>query len=228
MVESVDTEDLKSFALRRGGSSPSISIKIMKENNISIASNLSEYAQTLLEDIDWKRLTSVNNNWSEDPQFKNYHKLSNKQKGVVGEAFIKGYLSRYGHDVKKSENSDHDLIVDGYKVEIKFSLAVSSGGTIKPNNWIMNHVAKSKDWDRLMFIGVNPENNLSHIKAERFNIYWMAKEDFLNYMTSTPYKKNVFRHQQSGAKAENDDYICSSKKLLEWISLDFVKTLGEW
>lgn len=31
MVESVDTEDLKSFALRRGGSSPSISIKIMKD-----------------------------------------------------------------------------------------------------------------------------------------------------------------------------------------------------
>lgn len=31
MVESVDTEDLKSFALRRGGSSPSMSIKIMKD-----------------------------------------------------------------------------------------------------------------------------------------------------------------------------------------------------
>ena len=92
----------------------------------------------------------------------------------------------------------------------------------------MNHVAKSKDWDRLMFIGVNPKNNLTDSEVKRFNIYWMAKEDFLDYMAHTPYDKSVFRYQQSGAKAQNDDFICSGNKLLEWVEFGWVKTLGEW
>ena len=40
---------------------------------------INEVTNFLAEDIHWKDLTRLNNNWSDDPIFKNYHKLGNKQ-----------------------------------------------------------------------------------------------------------------------------------------------------
>ena len=50
---------------------------------------INEVTNFLTEDTHWKDLTRLNNNWSDDPIFKNYHKLGNKQKGVLGDVRLR-------------------------------------------------------------------------------------------------------------------------------------------
>lgn len=200
----------------------------MKHCDNKIAENVLSFNEHLLQDKKWEELSTPNNNWIDDPVFKNYHKLSNKQKGVLGEYYVEKFLSELGFKVEKRQNSDHDLMIDGYKVEVKFSLATSRKTKISRNMFIMNHVAKTKDWDRLLLVTVNPQREGIHVDSERVNFYWQSKSDFVNYMSTTPYKESVFRYQQSGEKAKNDDYICSGKRLKQWIEMDSVKTLDQW
>ena len=185
--------------------------------NHNIISDISNF---LAEDNRWEVLNRHNNNWAKDKVFKNYHKLGNKQKGVAGEYFVERLMEKIGSSVSSPIHTDHDRIIDGYKTEIKFSLAVSKGEKIIDNKFIINHIAMCKDWDRLIFCGINPKESLS----DRVNIYFFDKKDFINYMkhASNP----IFKHQQSGQKAGNDDFICT--KFAELIDLPFVKEINLW
>mgnify|MGYP003653932933 CR=1 FL=1 len=203
----------------------------MQHHNTKLTDSLHEFREQLSTDPIWAELIAPNKNWKSDPVFPTYHLLSNKQKGVAGEHFVHGILEELGAKVMPPLNSDHDRIVNGHKVEIKFSLATSKGKKIQRNNFIMNHVAKVKDWDFLLFAGINPLSlNLepNDLDYERCQIYLQSKADFLEYMEETPYSDSVFKYQQSGKKGKNDDYICSGKGLLKWTELDSVKTLDEW
>ena len=182
---------------------------------------INEVTNKLTEDGHWKTLSMINNNWSSDPIFSNYHKLGNKQKGVLGEYFVEKYMKALkGSKIRSPYSTGHDRIIDGYKTEIKFSLANSTRDIINTNKFMINHVSIGKDWDRLIFCGINPLD----ADADRVCMYYFNKEDFKNYMKRTA--SPIFRHQQAGAKGGNDDYICV--KFQEFIKLPFIKEINLW
>ena len=96
--------------------------------------------------------------WQRTP-FEGYVFMSPKQKGEFGERFTSKYLTHLGCDVKRAKTSTagHDRVVDDILTEIKFSLAIRnrSKGGVMFDKFIINHVSSGKDWERLVFVGVN-------------------------------------------------------------------------
>jgi len=148
----------------------------------------------------------------EDPwnktKYKGYVHMSPKQKGEFGERFTEKHLTINGFDVKSapSSTSGYDRIVNGKKCEIKYGLATRKNGGVTKDSFIINHVSKEKDWDFLLFIGINSEKNM--------RIIWFKREDF---------KENCsvcFNIQQGGKKIDNDDYMCT--RINDLIKCDWV------
>ena len=127
-------------------------------------------------------------------QYEGYLSLANTQMGVFGEILVSKIMSKNGSDVCVRENVGHDRIIDGYKTEIKFSLSR------KLDYFTFNHIACNKDWERVLFLGVNPENN--------FRMNWIYKEDFVNNINSD---NRIFNHQQGGENGNNDDFMFADK-----------------
>jgi hypothetical protein len=136
----------------------------------------------------------------------------------------------------KHKGTDFDMVVDGFKTEIKFSLANSKGNKINVDKFIINHVAVGKNWDRLVFCGINPMGS-----SERVHMYFADKQDFKDYMDSfvVPARATddiklrkqifgtcVFKPQQGGFKTLNDDYMCTNFKKL--VALPFIKEIKLW
>lgn len=187
---------------------------------LSLNEVTSDVKDILVEDPQWTKLTRVNNNWSDDPLFYNYHKLGNKQKGVAGEHYVQTMMEVKESTVEPPNDPGHDRIIDGIKTEIKFGLAVSKGKEILPDKFIINHVAVGKDWDRLIFCGINPLGS----DSPRTRVYYFSKKDFAKYMKSEG--NLVFKHQQSGKKVGNDDFICAD--FAGFSKLPFVKEIKDW
>ena len=180
----------------------------------------------------WEKMNKINQNWGACPVFHSYHKLSNKHKGSNGEYVVEKLMEKLGHSVEPPTNTGHDRTVDGIKTEIKFSLAVSEKNMIIKDKFIINHVSIDKDWERLLFCGINPDPAWGNMKSrrndrlpyERQRVYFMEKKHFVTYM-SQPGEK-VFKHQQGGQSVENDDYICTD--FVGLINLPFVKRISDW
>ena len=152
--------------------------------------------------------------------FQGYVYMSPKQKGEFGERFTSKYLSYLGHNVEKAETSTagHDRVVDDILTEIKFSLATrnrSKGGVVF-DKFIINHVSSGKDWERLIFVGIND-------KEEDMRVVWFTKEDFNNHIKSD---NSLFNVQQGGKSVGNDDYICT--KVDSLLQCDWVKSINLW
>ena len=157
-------------------------------------------------------------NWNKTP-WERYCLLGPKQKGGFGERVVDKYLVGRNHDVKPPVNAGHDRIVDGSKMEIKFSVASSNtksdGKLIDPDSFTFNHIAVGKDWRKFLFVGINPKSGNPNIRHNATNswpderVYVMDKSDFVRHMN----KKNTFpfRAQQGGRKADNDDFIVAGK-----------------
>ena len=196
----------------------------------------------LTRDPIWIKKTKLNENWKDDPVFSTYHKLGNKQKGTNGEYVVEQIFKELGKNVVATRDSkihkgtDFDMIVDGYKTEIKFSLANSSDDSINTNDFMINHAAVEKDWDRLVFFGVNPEGC-----TNRAEMYFVEKKEFKDYINSyvVParatddiqlrakiFKTCAFKPQQGGYKSLNDDYMCTDFKM--FLDLPFTKEISLW
>ena len=155
----------------------------------------------------------------EDTPFKGYVFMSPKQKGEFGERFVSKYLTAELCDVKRAKTSTagHDRVVNGILTEIKFSLATrNKKGGVKKDSFIINHVSRDKDWERLIFFGINKEESDARL-------VWFTKEDFIAHIESDDC---LFAHQQGGKSIENDDYICT--KVKELLQQDWVKNITEW
>lgn len=152
------------------------------------------------------------NNWK-NTYFENYHKLNNVCKGNVGEKIIKQYMKILKIPFVKRENTGHDLIIDGYKTEIKISLSNKE----KENYFSLNHISLKKDWDRLIFIGIN--YNLQKSKIVFFN-----KKNFIEHINSND---NIFAYQQGGKSIQNDDYLLIGN-FETFFKLNFVHDITDW
>lgn len=156
--------------------------------------------------------------------FEKYVFMQSKQKGEFGERFVSKYFELKGSEVKRAKTSTagHDRVIDGFLTEIKFSLAnrVEKKGIayIKKDQFMINHLAKGKDWDRVIIFGINPIWEESHL-------IWFSKEDFVNNVDDPecPIVK-----QQGGGSADNDDYFLTGNKITNLVEYDWVKSVEEW
>lgn len=175
-------------------------------NSIFEDGTLQEYIQNNLQDP-----------WKGTP-LEGYVYLSPKQKGEFGERFVSKYMTLKGHEVKKASSSTagHDRVIK-YLTEIKFALATrdKKGGVVK-DKFIINHVSVGKDWERLIFCGINKDE-------EDARIVFITKEDFEEHLKSDTCYFNV---QQGGKKVGNDDYICTNVAAL--MKCNFVKPISDW
>ena len=163
--------------------------------------------------------TNLADPWIGTP-FQGYVYMSPKQKGEFGERFTTKYLELLGFDVKRAKTSTagHDRVVSDILTEIKFSLATrnkSKGGVIF-DKFIFYLVSSCKDWERLLFVGVN--SNESDLR-----VAWFTKEDFNNHIKSD---NSLFNIQQGGKGVGNDDYICTKVESL--LQCNWVKSINLW
>ena len=161
---------------------------------------------------------NVQDPWIGTP-FEGYVFMSPKQKGEFGERFVSKYFDLKGSEVKRAKTSTagHDRIIDAILTEIKFSLATrDKKGGVKEDQFIINHVSKDKDWERLVFFGINPTE-----EGSRF--LWFTKQDFLNHLESD---QCLFASQQGGKSIGNDDYICT--KVDRLVKCSSVRSFNEW
>ena len=131
-------------------------------------------------------------------KYEGYTFLSPKQKGEFGEMFVDRYMNSRGSKVTSKINSGHDRIIDNHKTEIKFSLCNKNKQGLREDSFFINHVSIGKDWNRLIFVGINYNESNSRI-------IWFTKNDFIFGI------KDLFDKQQGGNKMNNDDYKLSGK-----------------
>ena len=151
--------------------------------------------------------------------FQGYVFMSPKQKGEFGERFVSKYFEAKGSEVKRAKTSTagHDRVIDDILAEIKFSLATrDKKGGVKEDQFIINHVSKDKDWERLVFFGINKTE-------EGSRLFWFTKQDFLNHLESD---QCLFASQQGGKSIGNDDYICTNVAAL--LRCSFIKDISKW
>jgi len=172
---------------------------------------------------------AIHQNWS-GTKWEAHANVSNKAKGSAGEIIIKKYLLANNNIIKQRLNDGHDVICNGHKLEIKFSMAKSTksknGSLIQPNNWMFNHIEMGKDWDHLLLVGINPPkkwkkaNNSEDWEEE--TILLVKKED-LQKIFKTEKWFEIFRRQQGGEGSENDDWLIDSQaRLKKFMELAFV------
>ena len=152
--------------------------------------------------------------------FEGYVFMSPKQKGEFGERFVSSFFEKILLcDVGRAKTSTagHDRVIDSIRTEIKFSLATrNKGGGTKKDQFIINHVSRDKDWERLVFFGINENENESRL-------LWFSKEDFLTHLGSS---ECLFAPQQGGKSIGNDDYICT--RIAKLLEMPFVRKITEW
>ena len=160
--------------------------------------------------------------WHNTP-YEKYRFVGNKQKGAWGEQIASRIFEKMGCEVEPPTNTGHDRIIDGKKVEMKFSLAQMNSKTQEIQNdlFMMNHVSEDKDWEYLLFIGVNDVQ--SNIEFRRMVL---SKSKFVELIRDE--NQPFFKRQQGGAKIKNDDWICNGKNLINLIESDHVESLENW
>ena len=133
----------------------------------------------------------TNNPWEGTP-LERYYTVDPKKKGAQGEKIAMAILENLGYDVKPRTNAGHDCIVNGVKTEIKFSAASK-----RNYNWqfTFNHIGFEKDWDQIIFVGVNGDLNIHITKYDKNEL----SMEFLS-------------HQQGGSKSNNDDFMSTGVK----------------
>jgi hypothetical protein len=198
---------------------------------------LNQAYQNTVETINEAYKGLYENVWIGTP-YEAYYKLSSKAKGTFGERQVKKIFLLFGHQIEKSLNVEHDTIVDGAKVEIKFSLASAptdkklDSKLIEVNGFIFNHIGLKKDWDKLVLCGINPKKTNPFINMrkktapkhwEECNIYVIDKADLVKFMANNP-DNPVFKRQQGGEDGGNDDYMISGRnKFNQLVKLPFVR-----
>tara|TARA_B100000902_G_scaffold201730_1_gene192224 strand:- start:181 stop:723 length:543 start_codon:yes stop_codon:yes gene_type:complete len=164
--------------------------------------------------------TNAQDPWH-DTMFRGYVFMSPKQKGEFGERFVSQYMQQDGFEslVERAATSTagYDRVIDGILTEIKFSLATrDKKGGVKKDSFIINHISRDKEWERLIFFGINFDECDARL-------VWFTKESFIDNLESD---ECLFAHQQGGKSIENDDFICTKVSTL--IAQPWVRKIDEW
>lgn len=182
---------------------------------LSISENVSQEIKKIVERCSFDP-------WIGTP-LEGYYKLSPSNMGEVGEILISDYMTmNLNSIVQDRTDPGHDRIVDGYKVEMKFSAAGRdlNKQKIKKSEFVINHIAVSKDWDRLVFFGINPNDE------DSLRLFF-SKKDFIENIKYL-FDSKILRKQQSGKNGGNDDYMIPNTQAKKLFYLDWVYPIENW
>ena len=139
-----------------------------------------------------------------DSLFESFYLMSSpKAKGSRGERLAAEIMETLDHDVLRNKkngkparlagDSDHDIVVEGYRTEVK--LRLTWGDEIDKFTW--QQIRSRQVYERIIFIAINPEE---------LKMWWATKED-LEYNI---FGKSCYR-QHGGKKGKQDLYWIHSK-----------------
>jgi hypothetical protein len=121
--------------------------------------------------------------------------------GALGEIIIYDYFSQKGYKIDTNSTYDYDMIIDGYKVEVKSTKTKA----VPKENYICGIMAYNfrQECDFYFFLRIN--TNLK----ECYLLGYKSKSDFKNEATFI--KKG--EKDQHGFIIQNDNYILEINKL---------------
>jgi hypothetical protein len=138
---------------------------------------------------------------------------SPKAKGSRGERLAAEVFETLGHDILRKKNgklarlegdADHDIVVDGYRTEVKLSLTWDS----TPDQFTWQQIRSLQKYDRIIFIGLNPDEA---------KMWWATKEDL---------ERNIFGkscYRQHGGKKGNQELYWIRNEVPAWF-----RPVEEW
>lgn len=87
--------------------------------------------------------------WKESPFAWVKGGITSRQKGKIGEEIVSFFLRENGFDVVSSPDSEADLVVDGKRVEVKFSTLWSGG-------MYTFQQLRNQNYDLVFCLGISP------------------------------------------------------------------------
>lgn len=138
---------------------------------------------------------------------------SPKAKGSRGERLAADILENLGHKVlrnpkgrpiRRKGDSDHDIVVNEHRTEVKTSLTWGE----EQNCFTWQQIRPFQEYDRIVFIGVNP--NDAHA-------WWATKEDVLQHLA------NVDSYRQHGGKNGGQELYWIKNEIPTWF-----RSIEEW
>ena len=150
----------------------------------------------------------------EGSSYESFYTMSSpKAKGSRGERLAAEVMESLGHNILRkksgklarlSGNSDHDIVVNGHRVEVKLSL---TWGT-EYDKFTWQQIRSLQEYDRIIFVGINPDE---------VKMWWATKEDLEN---------NVFgdaAFRQHGGKKGNQELYWIRDGIPSWF-----RSVGDW
>lgn len=123
--------------------------------------------------------------------------LSSKAKGAVCERIVAELFSKKNYKVTKANNSDHDRIINGKKVEIKSSFMWVDKKTGQGTHFRWQQIRPSQDYDIVCFVAIYPD------KAE----FWGAtKEESRKHLEVQDADGNWIYNQHGGKKTNSGTF----------------------
>lgn len=89
------------------------------------------------------------NEWRGSPFAWILSRRSSRQRGKIGEQLIAGWCAARDLNVERSPDSDADRLIEGRRVEIKFSTLWSGG------NYVFQQI-RDQNYDYLLCLGISP------------------------------------------------------------------------
>ena len=137
--------------------------------------------------------------------FKHLKPMHAKQKGSRFEKIVSNVLTQLGHTIQKAENSDHDRIINGVKVEIKGATLVK-----KKDYFSFLQIRPDQDYHLMMFAMFYPND---------FVLMEMEKEQVIKNV-----ELGIFKKQHEGKSGSSKTYLYfGNKETLLNIGATFVK-----
>lgn len=110
---------------------------------------------------------------------------SNVVRGVIGEAIVWEYLEILGYKPKGRANSQHDMVVNGIKIEVKTSVPSVPKSYYDAS---FTHISPCLDWDVVVFLTGKPGSVFCQ---------WMTKSEFKSSMEYGCIRSEVYSSKRS-------------------------------
>ena len=130
-----------------------------------------------------------------DSKFRPIRNMSSKRKGRFFEQLTEEYVDHLGWKVSKPENTEHDTIINGKKVEIKGSFLWVTDGKLTHYRW--QQIRPSHDYEYIVFLAVDPR------KCE---FYCSTKQEVSDFVTIQDSNGNYPYNQHGGMTMNSGTY----------------------
>jgi len=131
-----------------------------------------------------------------DSKFKPIRNMTSKRKGRFFEVLTEEYVDKeLGFKVSKPENTDHDTVINGKKVEIKGSFRWVVDGVLTHFRW--QQIRPSQDYEYMIFLALDP------LKCE---FYCGEKQEIADFVTIQDEHGNYPYNQHGGMTVNSGTY----------------------